>query len=207
MTNYSLILSPIFSWDRRDIVRLTINGGHLDFQMYRGGGSRGLSKRDKAREIITTVLFHERKLTKCLEQTDNQCKQHCLNFWHSNDLRLVPTKVQNLRITAQSSTSLLVQWSPPAQINGILLGYMVRLPLLVLDCDQLTISLHFWSRHINVIWFFLLTVFKLHFPAVLNTCTRKPYSVGKKVHKRTHWRRWSYMGHVRLKYFDSYIIF
>ena len=61
----------------------------------------------------------------------------------------MPTEVQNLRITPQSSTSLLVQWSPPAQINGILLGYMVRLPLLVLDCDQLTISLHFWSRHIK----------------------------------------------------------
>ena len=28
--------SPIFSWDRRDIARLTVNGGHLDFQMYRG---------------------------------------------------------------------------------------------------------------------------------------------------------------------------
>ena len=23
--------SPIFPWDRRDIVRLTVNGGHLDF--------------------------------------------------------------------------------------------------------------------------------------------------------------------------------
>ena len=34
--------SPIFSWDRRDIARLTVNGGHLDFQMYRGGGRRGL---------------------------------------------------------------------------------------------------------------------------------------------------------------------
>ena len=61
-------------------MRLTVNGGHLDFQMYRGGVRRGISKRDKAREIITTVLFHERKLTKCLEQTDNQYKQHYLNF-------------------------------------------------------------------------------------------------------------------------------
>ena len=34
--------SPIFSWDRRGIVRHTVNGGHLDFQMYRGGGRRGL---------------------------------------------------------------------------------------------------------------------------------------------------------------------
>ncbi|XP_068676756.1 latrophilin-like protein LAT-2 isoform X2 [Montipora foliosa] len=35
----------------------------------------------------------------------------------------VPTKVQHLTVTAQNSTSLLVQWSPPAQINGRLLGY------------------------------------------------------------------------------------
>ena len=34
--------SPIFPWDRWDIVRLTVNDGHLDFQMYRGGGRRGL---------------------------------------------------------------------------------------------------------------------------------------------------------------------
>ena len=34
--------SPIFSWHRRDIARLTVNGGYLDFQMYRGGGRRGL---------------------------------------------------------------------------------------------------------------------------------------------------------------------
>ena len=34
--------SPIFAWDRRDIARLTVNGGHLDFQMYQGGGRRGL---------------------------------------------------------------------------------------------------------------------------------------------------------------------
>ena len=34
--------SPIFAWDRRDIARFTVNGGHLDFQMYRGGGRRGL---------------------------------------------------------------------------------------------------------------------------------------------------------------------
>ena len=34
--------SPIFWWDCRDIARLTINGSHLDFQMYRGGGRRGL---------------------------------------------------------------------------------------------------------------------------------------------------------------------
>ena len=27
--------SPIFSWDRRDRARLTINAGHLDFQSYR----------------------------------------------------------------------------------------------------------------------------------------------------------------------------
>ena len=34
--------SPTFSWDRQDIARLTVNGGHLDFQMYRGSGRRGL---------------------------------------------------------------------------------------------------------------------------------------------------------------------
>ena len=34
--------SPIFSWDRRNIARLTVNGGHLDFQMYRVCGRRGL---------------------------------------------------------------------------------------------------------------------------------------------------------------------
>ena len=32
----------IFPWDRRDITCLTVNGRHLDFQMYRGGGRRGL---------------------------------------------------------------------------------------------------------------------------------------------------------------------
>ena len=30
--------SPIFPWDRQDIARLTINCGHLDFQMYLGAG-------------------------------------------------------------------------------------------------------------------------------------------------------------------------
>ena len=35
--------SPIFSWDRRDIARLTINGGHLDFQMYLSEIARFLS--------------------------------------------------------------------------------------------------------------------------------------------------------------------
>ena len=34
--------SPIFPCDRRDRARLTVNGGHLDFQMYRGGGRREL---------------------------------------------------------------------------------------------------------------------------------------------------------------------
>ena len=34
--------SSIFPRDHRDIVRLTVNGSHLDFQMYRGGGRRGL---------------------------------------------------------------------------------------------------------------------------------------------------------------------
>ena len=34
--------SPIFSRDRLDIARLTVNDGHLNFQMYRGGGRRGL---------------------------------------------------------------------------------------------------------------------------------------------------------------------
>ncbi|XP_067028627.1 adhesion G protein-coupled receptor L4-like isoform X1 [Acropora muricata] len=35
----------------------------------------------------------------------------------------VPTRVQNLTVSAQSESSLLVEWSPPAQINGRLLGY------------------------------------------------------------------------------------
>ena len=34
--------SPIFPWDRRDWTRLTFNGSHLDFQMYRAGGRRGI---------------------------------------------------------------------------------------------------------------------------------------------------------------------
>ena len=34
--------SPIFPCDRRDRARLTVNGGHLDFQSYRGGRRRGL---------------------------------------------------------------------------------------------------------------------------------------------------------------------
>ena len=32
--------SPIFSWDCWDIGRLTVNDGHLDFQMHRGGAWR-----------------------------------------------------------------------------------------------------------------------------------------------------------------------
>ena len=28
--------------ERLDVARLTVNDGHLDFQMYRGGGGRGL---------------------------------------------------------------------------------------------------------------------------------------------------------------------
>ena len=35
------VTSPIFPSDSRDIARLTVNGGHLDFQMYLGGGRRG----------------------------------------------------------------------------------------------------------------------------------------------------------------------
>ncbi|XP_015747940.1 PREDICTED: adhesion G protein-coupled receptor L3-like [Acropora digitifera] len=35
----------------------------------------------------------------------------------------VPTRVQNLNVSAESESSLLVEWSPPAQINGRLLGY------------------------------------------------------------------------------------
>ena len=34
--------SPIFPWDRQDIVCLTINGGHLDFHMYLGGRASGI---------------------------------------------------------------------------------------------------------------------------------------------------------------------
>ena len=34
--------SPIFSCDRGDVARLTVNDGHLDFQMYRGDQRRGL---------------------------------------------------------------------------------------------------------------------------------------------------------------------
>ena len=32
---------PIFPCDRRDRARLTVDGGHFDFQMNRGGGARG----------------------------------------------------------------------------------------------------------------------------------------------------------------------
>ena len=38
----------------------------------------------------------------------------------------MPTKVQNVTIAVQNSTSLLVQWSPPAQINGMLMGYNIK---------------------------------------------------------------------------------
>ena len=41
LTGLDCSQSPIFPCDRRDRVRLTINGGHLDFQLYRGGGRRG----------------------------------------------------------------------------------------------------------------------------------------------------------------------
>ena len=41
-TVHSRPIFCIFPRDRRDIARLTVNGGHLDFQMYRGGGRRGL---------------------------------------------------------------------------------------------------------------------------------------------------------------------
>ena len=37
-----LFTVPNFFFDRRDIARLTVNGGHLDFQMKRGGGRWGL---------------------------------------------------------------------------------------------------------------------------------------------------------------------
>ena len=36
LTTIDCSQSPIFPWDRRDVARLTINVGHLDFQMYRG---------------------------------------------------------------------------------------------------------------------------------------------------------------------------
>lgn len=37
----------------------------------------------------------------------------------------VPSKVRNLSITAHNSTAFLVEWSPPAQRNGILQGYHI----------------------------------------------------------------------------------
>ena len=43
----------------------------------------------------------------------------------------MPTRVQNLTVSAQSESSLLVEWSPPAQINGRLLGYNVRIILIL----------------------------------------------------------------------------
>ena len=35
------VMSPICPSDSRDIARLTVNGGHLDFRMYLGGRRRG----------------------------------------------------------------------------------------------------------------------------------------------------------------------
>ena len=42
--------SSIFQQDHRDIVRLTINGGQLDFQMYWGAGIGDHSSRGRGHE-------------------------------------------------------------------------------------------------------------------------------------------------------------
>ena len=44
--------SPISPWDRPDIERLSVNGGYLDFQMYRGGGRRGLKLKGEESAIF-----------------------------------------------------------------------------------------------------------------------------------------------------------
>ena len=44
----------------------------------------------------------------------------CCNFWIS-----VPSEVTNVRISAISNSSILVQWDPPAHPNGILIYYDV----------------------------------------------------------------------------------
>ena len=44
--------SPISPWDRPHIARLTVNGSHLDFQMYRGGERRGLKLEGEGRAIF-----------------------------------------------------------------------------------------------------------------------------------------------------------
>lgn len=91
------------------------------------------------------------------------------NFFTWTVLVLVPTEVQNLRITAQNSTSLLVQWSPPAQINGILLGYNVR--------SALTYVYYILNRP-TPIWHGVR-----RFPAfVFVSCLPEPCSAGWVVH-------------------------
>ena len=68
LTGLDCSQSPIFPCDRRDRARLTINGGHLDFQLYRGGGRRGflassqtvprpLSRLDTLPQVRDSVLI------------------------------------------------------------------------------------------------------------------------------------------------------
>ena len=47
---------PIFLWDRRGKASLIVNGGHLDFRMYWGGGRRGEVGGEKQREVAITSL-------------------------------------------------------------------------------------------------------------------------------------------------------
>ena len=56
--------SPIFSWDRLDVARLTVNDGHLDFQMYRGGRASGIIA------VVLTLTQDRSPLHKALDLDD-----------------------------------------------------------------------------------------------------------------------------------------
>ena len=49
--------APIFSWDRRDKACLTVNGGHLDFQMYQGAGVGNYSSSGRVAWKIENIFL------------------------------------------------------------------------------------------------------------------------------------------------------
>jgi len=66
-------------------------------------------------------------------------------------VRTESSRVVALRISAQSSNSLLVTWQPPAHSNGPLDVYLMRYRLIqVGDCPTLDPSLGRWSRLVDV---------------------------------------------------------
>ena len=108
--------SRIFSRDCRDIVRLTVDGGHLAFQMYRGGGCRVLYMYHL--RPLSNLDIHARwqPVTKCARSRRSYGKiedyeQSRLLSDNSNSLTYKPQKRQSPTLSrANSGTISHADW-------------------------------------------------------------------------------------------------